>query len=70
MDDVLKALATRWRPTQACFGPRYDGTADLLAALERPSTNSQHTSVGTTAIRGFLRPLAWQNAPPDLLPPS
>jgi NADP-dependent aldehyde dehydrogenase len=113
--------------TEECFGPltvvaRYDGTADLLAALERmpssltttvlrgegetelpravterlrgragrliydgyptgvavawaqhhggpwPSTNSQHTSVGATAIRRFLRPLTWQNAPPDLLP--
>jgi NADP-dependent aldehyde dehydrogenase len=33
-----------------------------------PSTNSQHTSVGATAIRRFLRPVAWQNAPSDLLP--
>jgi hypothetical protein len=70
MDDVLKALANALEAHPGVLGPRYDGTADLLAALERPSTNSQHTSVGTTAIRGFLRPLAWQNAPPDLLPPS
>ncbi|SCL22931.1 NADP-dependent aldehyde dehydrogenase [Micromonospora pallida] len=33
-----------------------------------PSTNSQHTSVGTTAIRRFLRPVTWQGAPVDLLP--
>jgi NADP-dependent aldehyde dehydrogenase len=33
-----------------------------------PSTNSQHTSVGTTAIRRFLRPVTWQGAPADLLP--
>ncbi|MGR6319879.1 aldehyde dehydrogenase (NADP(+)) [Micromonospora soli] len=33
-----------------------------------PSTNSQHTSVGTTAIRRFLRPITWQGAPADLLP--
>jgi NADP-dependent aldehyde dehydrogenase len=33
-----------------------------------PATNSQHTSVGATAIRRFLRPVAWQNAPTDLLP--
>lgn len=33
-----------------------------------PSTNSQHTSVGTTAIRRFLRPVAYQNAPQALLP--
>jgi NADP-dependent aldehyde dehydrogenase len=33
-----------------------------------PSTNSQHTSVGTTAIRRFLRPVTWQDAPEDVLP--
>ncbi|WP_460400232.1 aldehyde dehydrogenase (NADP(+)), partial [Actinophytocola sediminis] len=33
-----------------------------------PSTNTQHTSVGTTAIRRFLRPVTWQNAPADVLP--
>lgn len=33
-----------------------------------PSTNSQHTSVGVTAIRRFLRPLVWQNAPESVLP--
>ncbi|WP_448616886.1 aldehyde dehydrogenase (NADP(+)) [Modestobacter sp. URMC 112] len=33
-----------------------------------PSTNSQHTSVGTTAIRRFLRPVTWQGAPPEVLP--
>ena len=113
--------------TEECFGPltvvaRYNGTADLFAALDQlpssltttvlrgdgetelprevterlrgrtgrliydgyptgvavgwaqhhggpwPSTNSQHTSVGATAIRRFLRPVAWQNAPTDLLP--
>ncbi|MFB2555713.1 aldehyde dehydrogenase family protein [Herbiconiux liangxiaofengii] len=35
-----------------------------------PSTNSQHTSVGVTAVRRFLRPLAWQNAPQAALPPE
>jgi NADP-dependent aldehyde dehydrogenase len=35
-----------------------------------PSTNSQHTSVGVTAVRRFLRPLAWQNAPEAALPPE
>ena len=35
-----------------------------------PSTNSQHTSVGTTAIRRFLHPVTYQNAPSDLLPPE
>jgi NADP-dependent aldehyde dehydrogenase len=35
-----------------------------------PSTNSQHSSVGVTAIRRFLRPFAWQNAPQSILPPE
>jgi NADP-dependent aldehyde dehydrogenase len=35
-----------------------------------PSTNSIHTSVGPTAIRRFLRPLTWQNAPERVLPPE
>jgi NADP-dependent aldehyde dehydrogenase len=33
-----------------------------------PATNTQHTSVGATAIRRFLRPVTWQDAPADLLP--
>jgi NADP-dependent aldehyde dehydrogenase len=33
-----------------------------------PATNSQHTSVGVSAIRRFLRPLAFQDAPVALLP--
>lgn len=33
-----------------------------------PSTNSIHTSVGVTAMRRFLRPLAWQDAPEYVLP--
>jgi NADP-dependent aldehyde dehydrogenase len=33
-----------------------------------PATNAQHTSVGATAIRRFLRPLVWQNAPQHVLP--
>jgi NADP-dependent aldehyde dehydrogenase len=33
-----------------------------------PSTNSLHTSVGATAIRRFLRPVTYQNAPPAVLP--
>jgi NADP-dependent aldehyde dehydrogenase len=35
-----------------------------------PATNSLHTSVGTSAIRRFLRPVAWQNAPASALPPE
>ena len=33
-----------------------------------PSTNTAHTSVGVSAIRRFLRPLAWQGAPEQRLP--
>jgi NADP-dependent aldehyde dehydrogenase len=33
-----------------------------------PSTNSLHTSVGATAIRRFLRPVTYQNAPESVLP--
>ncbi|WP_104180423.1 aldehyde dehydrogenase (NADP(+)) [Arthrobacter sp. B0490] len=33
-----------------------------------PATDSQHTSVGVTAVRRFLRPVAWQNAPQAALP--
>ncbi|UFU02778.1 aldehyde dehydrogenase (NADP(+)) [Ruania suaedae] len=33
-----------------------------------PATNTQHTSVGATAVRRFLRPLAWQDAPQHVLP--
>jgi NADP-dependent aldehyde dehydrogenase len=33
-----------------------------------PATNTTHTSVGVTAIRRFLRPLAWQDAPEGVLP--
>lgn len=32
------------------------------------TTSPAHTSVGTAAIRRFLRPVAWQNAPDDMLP--
>lgn len=35
-----------------------------------PATNTQHTSVGVTAMRRFLRPFAWQDAPADVLPPE
>jgi NADP-dependent aldehyde dehydrogenase len=33
-----------------------------------PATNSLFTSVGTSAIRRFLRPVTWQDAPQDVLP--
>ncbi|HWV48786.1 MAG TPA: aldehyde dehydrogenase (NADP(+)), partial [Microbacterium sp.] len=33
-----------------------------------PATTSLHTSVGATAIRRFLRPVVFQDAPEHLLP--
>ncbi|ASN20102.1 aldehyde dehydrogenase (NADP(+)) [Arthrobacter sp. YN] len=33
-----------------------------------PSTNSLHTSVGATAVRRFLRPVTYQDAPAAILP--
>lgn len=33
-----------------------------------PASNNLHTSVGATALRRFLRPLAWQDAPESALP--
>jgi len=33
-----------------------------------PATNTLHTSVGVTAMRRFLRPFAWQDAPASVLP--
>ena len=35
-----------------------------------PATNSIHTSVGATAIRRFLRPITYQDAPESILPPE
>lgn len=35
-----------------------------------PATTSTHTSVGATAIRRFLRPIVFQDAPPRILPPE
>ena len=34
-----------------------------------PATTAPgHTSVGTTAVRRFQRPVTWQNAPAEVLP--
>ena len=35
-----------------------------------PASTSQHTSVGATAVRRFLRPIAYQDAPEGVLPPA
>jgi NADP-dependent aldehyde dehydrogenase len=66
-------LARRFRPHTGRLV--YDGypTGVAVAWAQHhggpwPATNTQHTSVGATAIRRFLRPVTWQNAPADLLP--
>ncbi|MFF5988413.1 aldehyde dehydrogenase family protein [Prauserella flavalba] len=33
-----------------------------------PAATAPHTSVGVTAVRRFLRPVCWQDVPPELLP--
>lgn len=35
-----------------------------------PATTTVHTSVGVTALRRFLRPIAYQSVPDPLLPPA
>ena len=52
---------TPTRPASPSSGPS-------TTAARGPSTNSQHTSVGATAIRRFLRPVTWQGAPQEVLP--
>ncbi|HEX3788347.1 MAG TPA: aldehyde dehydrogenase (NADP(+)) [Pseudonocardiaceae bacterium] len=68
-DAVLKALQAK--AGRLLFNGYPTGVAVSWAQHHGgpwPSTNSQHTSVGATAIRRWLRPVAWQNAPQALLP--
>lgn len=74
-DEVLDPLARqlRGRAGRLVFNGYPTGVAVSWAQHHGgpwPSTNSQHTSVGATAIRRFLRPIAWQNAPYTVLPPE
>ena len=71
--DLPGELARRLRPHAGRF--IYDGYPTGVAVSWAqhhggpwPATNTQHTSVGTSAIRRFLRPVTWQDAPADLLP--
>ncbi|GAA1612986.1 aldehyde dehydrogenase (NADP(+)) [Actinoplanes couchii] len=73
-ETVLPAeLARRFRPTagRLIFDGYPTGVAVAWAQHHGgpwPATNTQHTSVGTSAIRRFLRPVTWQNASAELLP--
>ena len=69
IDELVRELAPRagrivfnGYPTgvRVSWGQHHGGTW--------PSTNSQHTSVGVSAIRRFLRPIAFQGAPESVLP--
>lgn len=44
------------------------GRATVHGGPYPATTSSLHTSVGTSAIRRFLRPVCWQNMPEALLP--
>jgi NADP-dependent aldehyde dehydrogenase len=74
-DDDLDELLAVLRPRAGRI--LFDGypTGVLVAWAQThggpwPATNTVHTSVGPTAIRRFLRPLTWQNAPERVLPPE
>ncbi|MEQ3553497.1 aldehyde dehydrogenase (NADP(+)) [Pseudonocardia nematodicida] len=71
--ELVRRLTAALRPRAGRL--LYDGwpTGVLVSWAQHhggpwPSTNTQHTSVGTTAIRRWLRPVTWQNAPVDVLP--
>ncbi|OZC83953.1 aldehyde dehydrogenase (NADP(+)) [Rhodococcus sp. 06-412-2C] len=72
-DDDIQALTdiASERAGRVLFGGFPTGVAVSWAQTHGgpwPSTNSIHTSVGATAIRRFIRPLTYQNAPHHVLP--
>ncbi|QCR39469.1 aldehyde dehydrogenase (NADP(+)) [Microbacterium sp. SGAir0570] len=71
-DDVTAALALlQERAGRVLFADWPTGVAVTWSQHHGgpwPATTSLHTSVGATAIRRFLRPLVFQDAPPALLP--
>lgn len=71
--DVVRELADKLAPTvgRLVFNGFPTGVRVSWAQHHGgnwPSTNSQHTSVGVSAIRRFLRPIAFQDAPEAVLP--
>lgn len=75
VDDVADLLeALRGRAGRLIWNGFPTGVA-VTAAMHHggpypATTNPLHTSVGATAIRRFLRPVAFQNTPQALLPPA
>jgi len=71
--DVVNQLSVRLAPTvgRLVFNGFPTGVRVSWAQHHGgnwPSTNSQHSSVGVSAIRRFLRPIAFQDAPEAVLP--
>lgn len=71
-DDVAETLALlQARAGRVLFAGWPTGVAVTWSQQHGgpwPATTSLHTSVGATAIRRFLRPVAYQSAPQHLLP--
>lgn len=72
-DDLVKRIADALTPRagRLVFNAQTTGVAVSWAQHHGgpwPSTNSSHTSVGPTAIRRFLRPVVYQDAPVAVLP--
>ena len=72
-DDEVSAVVDRFGDLagRVLFGGWPTGVAVAWAQHHGgpwPATTSQHTSVGTSAARRFLRPIAFQDAPEALLP--
>src|SRR5258708_21400931 len=59
------AISMTWR------GPfRFVSDAQLHGGPFPAMSDPRFTSVGSTAVDRFLRPVAYQNLPPELLPPA
>ncbi|WP_137845490.1 aldehyde dehydrogenase (NADP(+)) [Microbacterium sp. 2FI] len=73
-DDVAAALAVLERKAgRVLFAGWPTGVAVTWSQHHGgpwPATTSLHTSVGASAIRRFLRPIVFQDAPVELLPPQ
>ena len=74
-DDDVTALAERLSGLagRVLFDGWPTGVAVTLAQQHGgpwPASTSVHTSVGGTAVRRFLRPVAWQDTPEKYLPPA
>jgi NADP-dependent aldehyde dehydrogenase len=73
-DDLIGEIADRL--ASRCGRVIFDGFptgVSVTAAMHHggpypAATDAAHTSVGTTAIRRFQRPVCWQDAPQPLLP--